>query len=211
MKNKIQKNLTRGACALLVFGTFGCNSNLRSANDDAIQTVDIDAGFEQIERLGRPAINEGLISTNANLNAFNSIPPSFDLMLSNPSVLAVVSEAGATLTAVANLGIVSDPANHVQRIVNGFLPDVMRIDVSAAIPGTGYNGAAGTIADPESDAGQDCPILAGGRKLTDDVVDITLSYLAAGDPSGAAVGDGVSYSPNHDAPLATFPFVPDPN
>ena len=31
--------------------------------------------FQQVERLGRPGINEGLIVTNDFLNAFNSIPP----------------------------------------------------------------------------------------------------------------------------------------
>lgn len=211
MRNQIKNKI--GQVNVLILLTFitACNSNLRIGKSNAATSTNIDAGYEQIERLARPAVNEGLISTNANLNAFNSIPPSFDLMLSNPAILAVVSEAGATLTAVANLGIVSDPDDHVQRIVNGFLPDVLRIDTSVAISGSAYNGAVGIIADPESDPNQDAPILAGGRKLTDDVIDITLSYLAAGDPTGAAVGDGVSYSPDHDAVLSSFPFVPDPN
>jgi hypothetical protein len=216
MKKEIKSKsmLSIPALAILLL-TAACNENLKtSSRKDAPvnnATVDIDEGYEQIERLARPAINEGLLITNSYLNAFNSIPPTFDLLTSNATVAAVLGEAGAVLTAVANLGIISDPANHVQRVVNGFLPDVMRIDLSAALPGSAYNGAAGLIHDPESDPGQDGPILCGGRKITDDVMDITLSYLAANDASGASVGDGVSYSPNHDPVLATFPFVPDPN
>src|SRR5687768_6330420 len=55
--------------------------------------------FVQVERLARPAINEGLILTNDFLNAFNSIPPSADL---SDAAAPVRAEAVATLMAVGN-------------------------------------------------------------------------------------------------------------
>ena len=44
----------------------------------AATTSSSDPSYVQIERLGRPAINEGLVITNDYLNAFNSISPSQD-------------------------------------------------------------------------------------------------------------------------------------
>jgi hypothetical protein len=79
-------------------------------------------------------------------------------------------------------------------VVSGFLPDVMRIDTSsaAAVGTPAYNSALAVI--PGVVGGlTDGPILTGGRKIEDDVVDITLSYLVIGDPSGG-VSDGVSYA-----------------
>src|SRR5258708_39712080 len=55
--------------------------------------------YKQIERLGRPAVNEGLVVTNDYLNAFNEIPPSAHL---RPSAAPVVTGAAPTLTPVRN-------------------------------------------------------------------------------------------------------------
>src|SRR5581483_11184724 len=87
------------------------------------------ATCKQIERLGRPAVNEGLVVTNDFLNAFTSIPPSADL---SPAAAPVVSEAAATLTAFGN------SPQRVADIATAFLPDVLRIDTTVASPvGTG--------------------------------------------------------------------------
>jgi hypothetical protein len=53
--------------------------------------------FVQIERLARPAVNEGLVTQNALLNAFNSVPPTADLSAAAQPVIANVAQ---TLTAV---------------------------------------------------------------------------------------------------------------
>jgi hypothetical protein len=175
------------------------------SDDDApLQT------WVQVERLGRPAVNEGLILTNDFLNAFNSIPPSADL---SPAASAVVNEAVGTLTALGN------SAQRTNDIASAFLPDVMRIDTTLACPvGTGAyaNGAQAVGA-----LGVVRPV--GGRKLEDDVIDITLSVLT----NGGVTTDNVGYSgaggnaaqPGHKllsgqgAPLgaATFPFLAAPN
>lgn len=143
----------------------------------------------QIERLARPAVNEGLLITNSKLNAFNSIAPSSDLNTKNGTILGVLAEASASLDLFDSLDGVEHFANGFDsNVVKGFLPDVMRVDSSVVIaPGTAaYNGdfiinAAGA------------PMLTGGRKIEDDVIDITLSYLITGDVTGQTIKDNVSY------------------
>ena len=145
---------------------------------DVWETISVDG--KQVERLARPAINEGLIETNSFLNAFNMIPPSMDLSSAAAPVLA---EAAKSLTAFDMLdGKIDLP---VATTVGAFLPDVMRIDTRVDIPvgKTAYN------ADTSGSLG----MLTCGRKLQDDVMDITLSLLVAGDPTGKTVSDGVSY------------------
>jgi hypothetical protein len=144
---------------------------------------------QQIERLGRPAINEGLVLSNAKLNAFNSIGPASDL---SPAAQPVLAEAGAVLTAAGNYGrSLGLPAPQVGDVVAGFLPDVMRIDTRLKLaPATpAYNSDFVIVQGTTAGA-----MLTGGRKIEDDVMDVTLSYLIAGDPSGRSIKDGVSYS-----------------
>jgi hypothetical protein len=168
----------------------------------------------QVERLARPAINEGLIISNANLNAFNSIMPNLDL---SEAAAPVREEAAATLNAFDMIDGNDDLT--VEQVVGAFLPDVMRVDPNLDLqPGdTAYNAAVSG----------DKSILIGGRKLKDDVMDITLSLLVAGDPTGEAVKDNVSYegangnpaqghsplygSQNSSDEEATFPFLAKPN
>ncbi len=153
--------------------------------------------FTQIERLARPAINEGLIVTNAYLNAFNMIPPSADL---SAAAAPVRTEAVATLEAVDGLDGVQNVDSNVIAAI--FLPDVMRIDTTKSLTGSAYAGSAATSG-----------ILTGGRKIKDDVIDITLTVLV-----GSPVGDGVSYDgvpgnpgqPGHSPVQATFPYLARP-
>ncbi|MUL37846.1 hypothetical protein BWI75_16310 [Gloeocapsopsis sp. AAB1 = 1H9] len=147
--------------------------------------------FQQFERLARPVINEGLVVTNAFLNAFNMIPPTADL---SAAAAPVRAEAKRTLLALGNSNTRADA------LLNAFLPDVMRIDTT--IP-SGYANALNTQGSPIA-----------GRKLTDDVIDITLSVLT----NGAITTDNVSYAgtPSNPAqghkPLQTgFPYLALPN
>lgn len=131
--------------------------------------------FIQIERLGRPAINEGLVFTNDFLNAFNSITPADDL---SEAAAPVRAEAVQVLNALDQ----ADGADNVDAgaIANAFLPDVMRIDTSLPtnVAQPAYNRAFNALGAP-----------IGGRKLEDDVVDITASALV-----GAPVSDNVPYN-----------------
>jgi hypothetical protein len=147
--------------------------------------------FQQFERLGRPAVNEGLIFTNDFLNAFNQIPPTQDL---SPAAAPVRAEALKTLKALGN----SD--SRALSLANAFLPDVMRIDTTGP---SGYANALNAKGSPIR-----------GRKLLDDVVDITFSVLT----NGAVTTDNVSYNgtpgnpaQGHDPLVSTFPYLALPN
>lgn len=160
----------------------------------------------QIERLARPAINEGLIISNDNLNAFNMIPPSADLS----DAAAPVRQEAVTVIDAADMIDGKDDTT-ADAVATAFLPDVMRIDTRLDIQPsqTAYN------ADVSGDKG----MLTAGRKITDDVIDITLSFLVAGDATGKAVSDGVSYWDTHKllykqssrGGAASFPFLAEPH
>ena len=196
------------ALGLVALAAMNTASTCSIKNNGSSSSSSAGVAYTQIERLARPAINEGLIVTNAYLNAFNSIPPSADL---SAAAAPVRAEAVATLNAVDML----DGVDNVDAgtIAGAFLPDVMRIDTSLAIPlGTpAYSAAANAFG-----------ALTGGRKIEDDVIDITLTVLV-----GAPVSDGVSYpgvagnpaQPGHKKlngqaaynGAASFPFLASPN
>lgn len=123
------------------------------------------AKFTQVERLGRPLINQGLVVSNDLLEAFNHIPPSEDL---GPQAAPIVAEAEATLAAFGN------SAARVQTLRNAFLPDVMRVDTTIATPVStaAYSRDAVQVGDGPFDVR-----LVAGRKIEDDVVDITLTIF----------------------------------
>lgn len=170
---------------------------------DVWQTISVvGAGnkYNQVERLARPAINEGLIVTNDYLNALNSVGPDFEaaaLAGQQPAAniaAPIVGEAAKTLKAIGN----SDERTNA--LLGAFLPDVMRIDTTNT---SGYGNALNAKGSPIR-----------GRLLKDDVIDITLSVLT----NGAITSDNASYdgTPGNPAqghnPLATsFPYLALPN
>ena len=104
--------------------------------------------------------------------------------------------AGTVLTTTAAAGAQA----YADRVFAQFIPDVMRIDTSV-------DSAYLTLCDGASAT---APLLCGGRKLNEDVIDITYFYLLAGAavPTGLAgtgagvqqavalVSDGVLFSSN---------------
>jgi Domain of unknown function (DUF4331) len=145
--------------------------------------------YNQVERLGRPAVNEGLVITNDFLNAFNSIPPSADL---SDAAAPVRAEAKNSLLALGN----SD--ERANALLTAFLPDVMRIDTTVK---SGYVNALNNKLAPIA-----------GRLLTDDVIDQTLSVLT----DGKITADNVSYngagpSQGHNKLVKNFPYLALPN
>jgi hypothetical protein len=210
MKNWIRSALALSAAALLP----ACGS---SHNEDPATGTT----WVQVERLARPAINEGLFVTNDFLNAVNSIRPDQD---AGALVGPVAAEAVGTLQALGQIGTANAATPPTPGdVVAALIPDVMRIDTTIASPvGTpAYaNGAVavGTAVRPVA-----------GRKIEDDVIDITYQVLT-GVPG---LGDGVPYykpaaGPGSTNPAighnklhgqaaiganqsATFPFLADPN
>jgi hypothetical protein len=147
--------------------------------------------YQQVERLGRPAINEGLIVSNNLLNTFNSVPPTVDL---SPAAGPIGAEAARTLKALGN----ND--ERTKALLTAFLPDVLRIDTTG---NSGYGNALNAKGSPIR-----------GRMFKDDVIDTTLSVLT----NGAVKGDNVSYdgtggnpAQGHKPLEANFPYLALPN
>lgn len=191
--------------------------------------------FTQVERLARPAINEGLIRQSTPelaqlLRTWNSVPPSVDTA-DIAAAAEIRSEAVTVLSAIqsqvqAALGYNGDPGQPVRdseqqstrvgQIAGVFLPDVMRIDT------TGASGYAMGITDLAA------PRPFRGRRIDDDVIDITLAVLVPGgaldplDPSQPFIDqvetDNVEYDDLdenmmriHDAIPTEFPYLAAPN
>lgn len=170
---------------------------------DVWETISLkgdDGQYRQVERLARPAINEGLLTTNDLLNTLNAIGPDFEAAaLAGEKAAAnaaqpILEEAGQTLKALGNDG------DRTLALLQAFLPDVMRIDTTQP---SGYGNELNAKSSPVR-----------GRMLKDDVVDITLSVLT----NGAVTTDNVSYegTPGNPAqghqPLEpAFPYLALPN
>jgi Domain of unknown function (DUF4331) len=153
----------------------------------------------QIERLGRPAVNEGLVLTNDYLNILNAVGPDFE-----NAVLTGNKEAGAAAAPIikevsAVLGALGNDEKRTGALLGAFLPDVMRIDTTGP---SGYANALNKLGSPIR-----------GRLIKDDVIDITLQVLS----NGAVKGDNVSYDgPNaagtkHKPLVADFPYLAEAN
>jgi hypothetical protein len=164
---------------------------------DAWTTVSV--GGKQVARLARPAIGEGLLTTAAYQNALNGVGPDFEaaaLAGHKPEADAagpIVAEAKRTLMAFGN------DDKRATALLLAFLPDVMRIDTTGP---SGYAAALNMKGSPVR-----------GRKITDDVIHVTLSVVT----NGAVKTDNVTYAgPNgggtgHKPLLGTFPYLAEPN
>ncbi len=156
---------------------------------ETISLRDGNGKYQQVERLARPAINEGLLTSNSLLNTFNSVPPTADL---SPAAAPIATEAIRTLKALGN------NEDRTKALLGAFLPDVMRIDTTGA---SGYANALNSKGSPIR-----------GRMIKDDVIDITLSVLT----DGKVKGDNVSYegsnlAQGHKALEGNFPYLALPN
>ena len=170
------------ACAILAVGCTNDNGSILSSADIVQQAQGQNGAqtFVQVEQLARPGINEALLVKNTSLATYNAVGPAFIAdALANPNGAAgqaaapVLQEAVGTLTAVAALG-----GQNVTTLVGAFLPDVMRIDTTLSF--TPQAAGGGNFTERSAYAGSvnavGSPV--GGRKLTDDVIDITLSVLS---------------------------------
>lgn len=185
---------TGGATATPAAGTTGPKPPAMSTGE-----------YTQVERLGRPAINEGLILTDALLNTWNSVGPAVDL---TPAAKPIADEATAVLKALGNTDA------RIGELFGALLPDVMRIDI------TRESGYAGTKANPLGNVEATKGIPIGGRMIMDDTIDTTL-FLIVPDATNTAVpglrSDNVGYDTadangHKHKPLASgFPYLAAPN
>lgn len=212
----MKKLLSMGLVAAAIFAT-GCGED----TNEVIQTS-TGAQYKQIEQLARPGVNEGLLYTNSYLNTYNSVGPDFvAAALADPNSTQgqaagpLFTEAKGVLKLLGDLNAADSAGPGFPAGVDGkvaaFLPDVMRIDstLDVAVADTAYSARLNSKGSPVA-----------GRKLTDDVIDITLTVLS----DGAVQTDFVPYYPE-DAPgnpgvghhrlnnqaanfgAATFPFL----
>lgn len=175
--NRFNRQILMAVAAISLIAT-GCNDS-NSSGTPAVTATDTPppvATVIQVEQLARPGINEALLRSNNLLATYNAVGPAFvAAALANPNgaegkaAAPVFAEAVDTLNLFTALdgpgGITTDAA------VKAFLPDVMRIDTTLNVPvgGLAYAAALNTAGSP-----------VGGRKLTDDVIDVTLSVLTGG-------------------------------
>lgn len=200
------------AAAALIAGcgsddsTFFANSNNFQPNNNTPNTT---VTYTQIEQLARPGINEALLFSNAFLNTYNRVGPQFIAnALANPAsqeglaAAPIFAQATAVLQAIMDVPGVTGLLTTPTQAVVAFLPDVMRVDSSLNI-GAAQGAYAFALNSSNS------PVA--GRKLTDDVIDIT--YIVLLDATGA-VNDHVNYAANTNNPatghqplITTFPYL----
>jgi len=153
-----------------------------------------------------------LVNGVAGLTAVNGAHPAgLECAAVGGALFTENSATGVTLTQTAKDGAQA----YADKVFDQFEPDVMRIDTSAA---SAYGTPCGDLTTK--------PLLCGGRRLDDDVIDATYFYLIAGlsVPSGlsgnvpqavALTSDGVSFAGNnvnqgHPAVSNTFPYSAPP-
>jgi hypothetical protein len=162
------------------------------SDDDNGTGPTISRMYNQVQRLGNPLVSEVLLSKRSH-PTHGSIGPNQDAALVAPEVVDF-------LTTVAG----RDPA-YIQAIAPALIPDVLVVDTSK--DPTGPSGWLTWL--PQLGGGY------GGRKLTDDVVDLALTAVF-----GDALGDGEHATPElttdfvgDDSPniTSTFPYLAPPN
>lgn len=200
MKSFKTLGIVLAAAAMLAVGCSdsGNSNNIFSNNNGNGSTSPAGAQtqtYVQIEQLARPAINEGLLYTNANLNAYNSVGPDYvQRALSNangPEHAKLFATGGPFPEAVGVLTLLrvnigGGTSADVNNLVAAFLPDVLRIDTSLS-----FVPVAGTEVQAYATFNSTKTMLVGGRKLTDDVIDDTLGVLT----NGVVTTDNVGYYP----------------
>lgn len=159
----------------------------------------VDVTFPQVERLARPAVNEGLIRENGLLNTYNEVGPEVDLTSAASSVrteaVAVLTAFGnnatdTTAVSLAKNGGAILGSGGINLIVENFLPDMMRIDMTVNTTGVRTANTVNGSYDPGGVAISPRGKLIGGRKPGEDVIDATLLYLVEKSVRDTATGAG---------------------
>lgn len=163
------------------------------------------AQWVQVNRLGNPLFNEGLVAT-VDKDKYNRTSPTDDAAMfshyaSNPELAALINFVYGTSFVAAGR---SD-------LVNVYVPDVIRVNTTTGavrLPGEpGFSRLGFLGGDTTAGVSSGWP---NGRRLGDDVVDIALTAIASG-PSYSTitiVGDNV---PGNDLPYHnTFPYAATP-
>lgn len=203
-----------------------CGSGTMASNGTCVPVTPATT-YVQVEHLARPGINEALLITDAYMNGYNATAPTYT-GVPTATLAAVVGEAKTVLKAiylgtclldgVAGLtpatglkpagltchavgaavfeadgetqtaASITAAQTYADAVFGLFIPDVMRID-------TGVDSNYQTLCGTGSVG------LCGGRRLDDDVIDVTYDFLINGaqttpgayDQVRALVSDGVVF------------------
>ena len=143
--------------------------------------------YTQVDRVGRPFRNEIFLYNPTQQNLFNSLAPSSDLLNVSSTVQTEINSVLTVIRSYATgVGLSSAPT--VVAVLNGYTPDVLRIDTTLTTTAVGSWAYNKSTPMPSGES-----LLLGGRKIEDDVWDITAAYLFAGSFTGGpttAVSNG---------------------
>ena len=148
--------------------------------------------YQQQDRLARPAINEALATVTANRHTINNKDnPTDDAANLKTDILAFMNFPAGRSAAIANA------------LAGVLVPDVMTADLSQAGPAAYLGYETGGFTEPTEHS------TFGGRKLTDDVVDIDLmSVFGAVIPMlKLAPDDGKELDGRNGGPVFTTDFT----
>jgi uncharacterized protein DUF4331 len=178
--------------ATLGLGTAGCSDD----NGPSTPTT-----YDQIQRLGNPLISEVLLS-KASHPTHGTIGPDADASMIGPEILSFITGSGS---------VAGRSEGYANTLGSVLLPDVLIVQTDkdpTAASGAGW--LTWLPLAPFSNG-------YGGRKLTDDVVDLAL-LAVFGDPFGAdpdgAAGKEALTTDNvsSDSPITgAFPYLGAPN
>jgi hypothetical protein len=185
-----------------------------------------DSNWRQVSRLGLPLINEVIIPLGLK-DKFNASKPVNDV--ANFAGPVTKPELAGLLHALYGLPVPPTPRTDLVEVLLKGVPglnrpkgnvvpaDLLRLNVKTPLCGTGGAPACSRLGV----IGGDVQGFPNGRRLTDDVVDVSERVVAGvlnssctttpcpwQQGANALLGDGVN-APER-APLAMFPYVPDP-
>jgi len=205
---------------------FWASASRKALSVDDNNSQGDDLSWVQVSRLGLPLINEVVIPMSLK-DKFNATQPANDV--ANFAGPVVNPELANLLHVLYGLPIPPTPRTDLVEVLLKGVPglnrpqgnvvpaDMLRLNVNTPLCGTGGAPACNTLGV----IGGDLQGFPNGRRLTDDVVDVSERVVAgvlnnncAAPPcdwqkgANAILGDGVN-APATPA-LASFPFVPDP-
>ncbi len=186
----LSKKNRAGAAVIVALVAAGCSDSKQPDNiagPEVSPQVQVATTYRQVEQLGNPLVQEVTIVKSRHVAYDRTMP--YNQAAFRPETEAFIRDVGGR------------PADYATTVAGLLYPDMIMVDTNK----------------PESTAGYQSIALAGGwggRKLADDVVDISLIAVFSSllDPRGASCAPGQlplctdNVGANDKAFLAAFPY-----
>lgn len=197
-----------------VIGTWGTTSRPRTTirrSPDETATPNTDTAMRQVQRMGNPLINEVIIGTGSK-DRFSMSLPKDDAQFANFAIDPLLARA---LNAIYGIRVPDAPRSDLLLLVQYVAPiappgttpgpvaDLLRLNTGVPPTPAATRNRLGAV-------GGDLGGYPNGRRVSDDVVDISLRAVAGvlagyNSPPHSRLGDGVN---TNDVPYQeTFPYV----